>query len=551
MDHTFEDAGEGPAAPREGARALGDTADDDSPFLLAPPDRKAAAAAERAAQRRRRRRSVTRDRVRRAGAERSRRTGKKLTQLWDSGREDSRRLAARYRTLLETTQDPLGPDWDKDEAAMDELNVSLALRCARTQAARILRETHRVGNLLPRTLERLGQGDLPVGWFEKVLERTSDLEDDAVRGVDEALGKVALDITPESFSRELGHLITSAISRTPLPERATPAARRRVVMDPPRPDGTGCLRIIGPLPEILDLAERLDRAAHCLQDAQRDALYDGTEVPGDPGGLISASGVLPTLSALRFDLLLAAALDTDGVEVPEPRFRITVTVPFMTMLGESDAPGMLDGTTPLPAEMARELAGREDVWYRILTDPATGRFLPQPAQRYRPSPAQREHLRQRQPTCAVPGCGRPTRELTEFDHIEEFDHEDPAAGGPTSVENLHALCRQHHRLKTLGRLDPVRDDESGTTWWMTSEHLMARQEDSRDLATPQVVEEMTEAWEQFEAMRLARIDNARRLREALEQGLSPGDPMPGPAGEDGWRLGRDGSLQPPGDPPPF
>lgn len=86
----------------------------------------------------------------------------------------------------------------------------------------------------------------------------------------------------------------------------------------------------------------------------------------------------------------------------------------------------------------------------------------------------RAHLLLRHPTCTVPGCGRPSSSLSETDHLEEYDHADPAAGGPTDAENLYELCREHHRLKTLGLLDPVRDDLAGTTWWEASGLMMAR-----------------------------------------------------------------------------
>ncbi|GAA1490347.1 HNH endonuclease signature motif containing protein [Brachybacterium sacelli] len=530
---------------------MGEFDDSSAPFLLAPAGPEADAAREKAVARTRRRAAISRNSVRRAGLDRSPHTAQKLAELWDSGRQDSCRLAERYRVVIESSQDPLGPELDRDGAAMDELHVSLALRCTRVQAARMIRESHRVGVLLHRSLERLGEGDFPVAWFERLLERTGDLEDDAVREVDEALTLADLAVSPEAFSLRLGHLITAATSHSALPEHASPEARRRVVLDPPRPDGTGCLRVIGPIPEVLDLSRRLDQAAHAVKNSQLAALEDGTPLPADPGGVIESTGEVPTISGTRYTVLMGAVLDTDGVEVPTTRFRVNVTVPFMTLLGESDAPGVLDGTTPIPAAMARDLAGRESTWYRVLTDPTSGRFLPLAADRYRPSAEQLEHLRLRHPVCAVPGCNRPTSWLAETDHLEEFDHEDPSTGGRTAVENLHDLCREHHRLKTLGLLDPVRDDPAGKTWWDVSGMLMTMQEDARDLATDQVIAEMTAAWEQFETRRRMREESARGRREVQERGLSPGDEAAGPDGEAGWWIGRGGELHPPEKPPPF
>jgi len=49
--------------------------------------------------------------------------------------------------------------------------------------------------------------------------------------------------------------------------------------------------------------------------------------------------------------------------------------------------------------------------------------------------------------CSAPGCDRTVG--LEWDHRKPF-----ARGGPTSVENLQALCRFHHRLKTADRAPP-------------------------------------------------------------------------------------------------
>jgi hypothetical protein len=63
----------------------------------------------------------------------------------------------------------------------------------------------------------------------------------------------------------------------------------------------------------------------------------------------------------------------------------------------------------------------------------------------------REHVALRDRTCVFPFCGRPARGC-DVDHVTEYDHDAEAEGrpqpGPTETENLGALCRFHHRLKT-------------------------------------------------------------------------------------------------------
>ena len=63
----------------------------------------------------------------------------------------------------------------------------------------------------------------------------------------------------------------------------------------------------------------------------------------------------------------------------------------------------------------------------------------------------REHVILRDGTCVFPWCARPARGC-DVDHVTEYDHDAEADGrpqpGPTETENLGALCRFHHRLKT-------------------------------------------------------------------------------------------------------
>src|SRR5699024_8193542 len=122
----------------------------------------------------------------------------------------------------------------------------------------------------------------------------------------------------------------------------------------------------GPAPEILALAQRLDSAARAVQAAQRRAFEAGETPPLDPRGTVAGTATPASLALIQYDLLGGAAFDTDGVRVPEPRFRLNLTVPVLTLLGGSEEPGMLEGTIPIPAAMARELAGASAAWYRLL-----------------------------------------------------------------------------------------------------------------------------------------------------------------------------------------
>jgi hypothetical protein len=134
--------------------------------------------------------------------------------------------------------------------------------------------------------------------------------------------------------------------------------------------------------------------------------------------------------------------------------------------GENCTGGEADHHGPIPQEslrrhLTRALAGsllgsrsvRSRVDVRIIDEPPVGS-----SDAYTPSAAVDRFVRVRDRTCQFPGCNRPA-EFADLDHRVAF-----ADGGRTTTENLHCLCRHHHRLKHEGgwTVAPNRD---GTTTW--------------------------------------------------------------------------------------
>ncbi|MFC0675373.1 HNH endonuclease signature motif containing protein [Brachybacterium hainanense] len=346
-----------------------------------------------------------------------------------------------------------GPETD-----VEALAAATALRVSITQAEYAVRDAHNAVSDLPVLLEALRDGILPEAWMTQILKRSRRLAHASRHVLDQIIPDWDLaGMSPDSFRTHLAALVRW-LEDHERPDEQDEAPVERSVSLVPLTRGLACLQIVGPAPELVQTARRLDVTARAIRDAQRAALREGTEIPDDPDGTVAAAGAPLRLSTLRYLLVTRASLDVGGVVVPRDRFRVTVTVPALTLLGETDVPGMLDGAVPVPADLARHLAGDEETWYRVLTDPGSGAFLPLPATTYRPTAAMVEHLRLRGPRCAVPSCARPVSDGAECDHIEEY-----LAGGVTAVENLHMLCRHHHQQKTAGLLDPVRLHEPGAT----------------------------------------------------------------------------------------
>lgn len=81
------------------------------------------------------------------------------------------------------------------------------------------------------------------------------------------------------------------------------------------------------------------------------------------------------------------------------------------------------------------------IFYRILKNPL-GHILDVAEIGYRPSSTLRRAVELRDGTCQFETCSRPAVEC-------DLDHHIPWPHGPTSAENLRALCRRHHRMKFM------------------------------------------------------------------------------------------------------
>lgn len=444
-----------------------------------------------------------------------------------------RRVLERRRTVhahlyIEELRD-LASLWDgaSGDDGGNGIAAGLVLRSRIGRATRRLHDAYIGVTDLPACLARVESGDLPTEWFDQLVRAVRDLPGAERRQVDETVAGWRVEsLSPDRFRTLVKHLVTWLDPE--VGAGGDPASRRDVFLEhAPAPDGTAFLTIVGPIPEILDLSTRLDQAARSVQDAQRHALEriaaggQDRRIPWDRDGEVAASGRPMSLRALRYVLLTRSPISTDGVEVPSMPLRMNLTVPVLSLLGMSDAPATLEGVHPIPIDMARTLCARATVWHRVLTHPITGEFLPVAAQQYRPSAAMIEHLRLIDPVCAVPGCDRTVLHVGEWDHIEEFDHLDPAAGGPTSPENLHGLCRSHHRMKTDGALDPQRSPDGASTRWAAGGTDWVEIQANSDLVTSVLAATYRRVWDGFQ--------EGIRVAEAIAAGRNgpPGDAFPG------------------------
>ncbi|RZT27708.1 HNH endonuclease [Kribbella sp. VKM Ac-2569] len=133
--------------------------------------------------------------------------------------------------------------------------------------------------------------------------------------------------------------------------------------------------------------------------------------------------------------------------------------------GENSTGGTAEHYGPIPQESLRKHltraltqsllgnAGRSRIGLRLSDEPPTGK-----PDRYTPDAATDRFVRLRDRTCQFPGCNQPA-EFADVDHRVAF-----AEGGRTTTDNLHCLCRHHHRLKHEGGWVVTSNPDGTSTW---------------------------------------------------------------------------------------
>jgi hypothetical protein len=150
-----------------------------------------------------------------------------------------------------------------------------------------------------------------------------------------------------------------------------------------------------------------------------------------------------------------------------PGVQVQLVVDLPTLIGLSHEPGEIPGLGPVPAPIARAWAADATSWQRLVVDPVDDHLLDLGPVVRRPLPGLDRYVRRRDGTCRFPGCHRPAMSA-DVDHHRP--HRADGSGGCTSAENLGALCRYHHRLKTHTGWRIRLDGHGGLTWTSPTGH---------------------------------------------------------------------------------
>jgi len=187
--------------------------------------------------------------------------------------------------------------------------------------------------------------------------------------------------------------------------------------------------------------EHFETSDGCVTAGQRRIAALTTLVLGDPG------------SVARIEGPVAEAKITA---------QVNVIVPLESLL-KSDAGGAggVVGGAAVSAEVVRDLVGAASTgsFIRRLVIDSTGCIVDAGRTRYAISDTQRHVITLRDGNCRFPGCSRAAAGC-EIDHATSWSD-----GGGTDLDNLGALCKHHHQLKTHGGWSITLSQRSGRCTW--------------------------------------------------------------------------------------
>lgn len=292
---------------------------------------------------------------------------------------------------------------------------------------------------LPRLWTHFIDGEISEAHVRAARQAVQDLPESAWPVLDEALSQ-AHALTGAKFKVK-ARVLREKLHPTSMTDRHERAMLERRVDFEVAADGMGWLAIHGPADRLALARARIDKEA-----------YD----------LFRAADEPRTMTQLRADVatqLLTGELTGGG----GAGVHLALSVPVLSLLGQSDELPTLEGVGPIDLETAKRLAGTSASFTRVLTDPIKGTVLDIDRDAYRVPAAMRRWLALRDVTCTAPGCNRLAR-TCEIDHIQQYG---AGLNGKTAVENLAHLCKKHHRLKhnTRWKVEP---EPGGTVRWTSS-----------------------------------------------------------------------------------
>ena len=358
------------------------------------------------------------------------------------------------------------PIYGIDEAERED--VSTALRLSPTGAQNKIDIARALTNYLPNTCSALAIGEISTAHATAIArEAASALNKGLPDSVIFELEERAIAYSEFHTPTQVGNLVRSVIAKaTPreFEEIVEEARENRTVTCYKDIDGMSTVVAILPAEGaqiVMNALEAFILAGdgHHTRNSKNEGIGD-SDRDSDDDEIHPRDG--RSKENKRADALIAIASRYLASQISEltPQGRpltVNVTIDLPTLLGLAENPGELAGYGAIPASVAREIAA-DAKWKRFITEPLTGNLLDFGRESYLPPQALRDFLIARDRRCRFPGCRR-SAHLSDLDHAQSWE-----SGGETSLQNLGALCRRHHRLKTHGGWKIESFSDGSCTW---------------------------------------------------------------------------------------
>ena len=313
--------------------------------------------------------------------------------------------------------------WCTDPFEAVAAEVSAAQNISRARAGSQIRYARELRERLPKVATVFGAGSVDYRMVMTIINRSSNVTDDAIARLDTALATV-IPRWMKLSAPKLADRIDQWIAKfDPDGVRVPPQVEesRYVEVEPTVPGMAGIWANIHAT-DAAAFDQRLDALARTVcKDDPRTVM----QRRGDAVGALAA-GAEKLLCQCGFAECPALG---EGGAAPVV---IHLVAEQATVAGAGDSPGYLPKFGIQPAESVRRHCGTAK--FKRLS----ASIGAQPG--YRPSTALMTFIRWRDLTCRWPGCDAP---------VCDADHTVPYPVGPTSRGNMKLFCRAHHLVKTF------------------------------------------------------------------------------------------------------
>ena len=344
-----------------------------------------------------------------------------------------------------------GPFTGVDEAERED--VSSALRLSAGTAQMRIDVARTLVNHLPNTCSALATGELSAAHATVIARETATairdgLSEFAIFSIEEKAIAHAEFHTPSQVALQVRNAIAKFAPATfeEVVEKARDSRRVSCYNDV---DGMSTVVAILPAEDAQTVMKAIE--AFIVKRSSEFKVSNDSPVTDTRNADMKRADALTSLAGF------ALAASSEDVALHRRPITVNVTIDLPTLLGLSENPGQLAGYGAIPASVARALAS-DGKWKRFITDPQTGALLDYGRETYQPPQALIDFLIARDRTCRFPGCRR-SAALSDLDHAQSWEE-----GGTTSLDNLGALCRRHHLLKTHGGWAIESRADGSCTW---------------------------------------------------------------------------------------